>query len=96
VALVVKNLHANAGVIRDTGSIPGSGRSPGGGNGNPFQFSCLENLTDRGAWWASVHRVSKGQTQLKRLNTHARTRQASTCLMHISFRGRYSSPPSWR
>ena len=52
VALVVKNLHANAGVIRDTGSIPGSGRSPGGGNGNPFQFSCLDVY--RGLWWATV------------------------------------------
>ena len=95
-ALVVKNLHANAGVIRDTGSIPGLGRSPAGGDGNPLQYSYPENPMERGAWWASVHRVSKGQTQLKRLNTHARTRQASTCLMHISFRGRYSSPPSWR
>ena len=72
--LLVKNLHANAGVVRDTGSIPELGRSPGGGNGNPFQFSCLENLTDRGAWWAAVHRVSKSQTRLKRLNTQARTR----------------------
>ena len=71
---MVKNLHANAGVVRDTGSIPELGRSPGGGNGNPFQFSCLENLTDRGAWWAAVHRVSKSQTRLKRLNTQARTR----------------------
>ena len=48
-ALVVKNLPANAGDIRDVGSIPGSGRSPGEGNGNPFQYSCLENSTDGGA-----------------------------------------------
>ena len=49
VVLVVKNLPANAGDVRGVGSIPGSGRSPGGGNGNPFQYSCLKNLMDRGA-----------------------------------------------
>ena len=49
-ALVVKNLPANAGDIRDMGSIPASGRSPGGGNGNTLQYSCLENPMDRGAW----------------------------------------------
>ena len=47
----------------DPGSIPGSGRSPGEGNGNPFQYSCLENPMDRGAWWATVHWVSKSQTK---------------------------------
>ena len=52
VALVVKNPSANAGDIRDVDSIPGSGRSPGDGNGNPLQYSCLENSMDRGAWWA--------------------------------------------
>ena len=51
VVLVVKNLPANTGDIRDVGSIPGVGRSPGGGYGNPLQHSCLENPTDRGAWW---------------------------------------------
>ena len=56
-ALMVKNLLANAGDVRDTGSIPGSGRSPGEGNGNPLQYSCLENLMDRGAWRATFHRV---------------------------------------
>ena len=56
VALVVKNLPASAGDIRDTGSIPGWGRSPGGGgHGNPLQYSCLENPMDREAWWAPVH-----------------------------------------
>ena len=50
VVLVVKNLPANTGDLRDTGSIPGSGRSPGGGYGNPLQYSCLENPTDREAW----------------------------------------------
>ena len=62
VALVVKNLCANAGDKRDSGSIPGLGRSPGGGHGNPLQYSCLENPMDRGAWWATVHRVTKSQT----------------------------------
>ena len=50
VVLVVKNLSADAGDVRDMGSIPGLGRSPGGGHGNPFQYSCLENPMDRGAW----------------------------------------------
>ena len=52
---MVKNLHASSG---DLGSVPGSGRSPGGGNGNQFQYSCLEN-PDRGVWWATVHGVAK-------------------------------------
>ena len=52
--LVVKNLPANAGDIRDLGSIPGSRRSPGGGHGNPLQYSCLENPMERGAWWGTV------------------------------------------
>ena len=67
VAIVVKNLSmpANAGDIRDTGSILGLGRSPGGGHGNSFQYSCLENSMDRGAWRATVHGVAKSQTQLK-------------------------------
>ena len=51
---IVKNLPANAGDARDMGSIPESGRSPGVGNGNPLQYSCLENFMDRGAWWATV------------------------------------------
>ena len=59
VALVVKNPSANAGDIRGSGSIPGLGRSPGGGRGNPLQYSCLENPTDRGDWWATVHRVTE-------------------------------------
>ena len=61
-ALVVKNLPANAGDIRDVGSIPGSERRPGEGNGNPLQYSCLENPMDRGAWQATVHEVAKSQT----------------------------------
>ena len=61
-ALVVKNLPANAG---DTGSIPGLGRSPGGGHGNPLQYSCLENPTDRGVWWATVQGFAKSHIGLK-------------------------------
>ena len=59
VVLVVKNLPAKAGDMRDQGSTPGSGRSPGEGNGNSLQYSCQENSMDRGAWWATVHGVTK-------------------------------------
>ena len=59
---VVKNPLANAGEAGDSGSIPGSGRSPGGGHGNPLQYSCLETPMDRGAWRARVHRVAMGPT----------------------------------
>ena len=62
VALMVKNLLASAGDTGDVGSIPGSGRSRGGGCGNPLQYSCLENPMDRGAWWAMVHRVAESTT----------------------------------
>ena len=71
VALVVKNLTVNAGDARDMGSIPGSGRSSGEGNGNPLQYSCLENPMVRGAWRATVHGVAKNQTGLKQLSAHA-------------------------
>ena len=57
VALVVKNLPANAGDVREVGSIPGLGRSPGGGHGHPLQYSCLENPVDRVTWQATVHSV---------------------------------------
>ena len=70
VALVVKHLPANAGDIRDEGLIPGSGRSPGEGHGNPLQYSCLEKSMDREVWWAAVHRIAKSQTRLKLLSTH--------------------------
>ena len=56
---MVKNPPGSAGDLRDTGSIPGSGRSLGGGHGNPLLYSCLENLMDRGAWQGTVHRVAK-------------------------------------
>ena len=60
---VVKNcLPMEEKQAEDVGSIPGSGRSPGGGNGNPLQYSCLGNPMDRGAWWATVHEITKSQT----------------------------------
>ena len=62
---MIKNLPPNVGDIRDTGSIPGSGRPPGGGHDNPVQYSCLENPTDSGDLRATVHRAAKSWTQLK-------------------------------
>ena len=59
---MVKNLPANAGDTGGAGSIPGLGKYPGGGNGNPLQYSCLENPKDKGAWEAVVHGVTKSQT----------------------------------
>ena len=66
-------ISCSAGDTGDLGLIPGSGRSPGGGHGNPLQYSCLENPMDRGAWWATVHGVTKSQTRLinyTRVYTH--------------------------
>ena len=65
-----KEPSGHAGDVRDTGLTSGLGRSPGEGNGNPFQYSCLKKPMDRGAWQAIVHRVAKGPTQVKRLSTH--------------------------
>ena len=62
VVLVVKNLPGSAGDLREADLIPGLGRSSGGGHGNPLQYPCLDNLMDRGAWLATVHRVSKSGT----------------------------------
>ena len=64
VALVVKISPASAGDRRDTGLIPGSGRSPGEGNGNPLHYSCLENSMDRGVWWATVHGVTQSRREV--------------------------------
>ena len=81
VVLVVRNPRANAGDIRDVGSIPGSGRSSGGGHGNTLQYTCLENSMDRGPWQATVHRVAKNRTQLSDLaNMHAQ----QYCLLFFS------------
>ena len=70
-----QNSHAIPTVqeTQETGSIPGSGRPPGGGHGNPFWYSCLEKPVDREAWWTTVHGVAKNQTQLMQLSTHAHT-----------------------
>ena len=70
VALVINNLPANAGDSRDLGSIPRLGRSPGKGNDNPLQYSCLENPMYRGTWQAMIHRVTKSHMRLKWLSTH--------------------------
>ena len=69
-ALVVKNPPVNAGDIRDAGSIPGLGRSHRVGDGYPLQYSCLESPMDRGAWWATVHRITVSQTRLKLSSMH--------------------------
>ena len=66
---VVKNSPVSAG---DVDSIPGLGRSPGGGNGNPLQYSCLDNLMDRGAWWATVHGVAKSWMKIESMCAHVR------------------------
>ena len=70
VVLVVKNSPAKAGDIRNVSLIPGLGTFPGKGNGNPLQYSCLENPMDRGAWWATVHGTAKSRTRLKWLSMH--------------------------
>ena len=67
---MVKNSLANAGDARDTGSVPGSGRSPGVGNSNPLQYSCLDNSMDIEAWQATVHEVAKSWTRLKQISVH--------------------------
>ena len=76
---VVKILLANAGNVRDAGSITGSGRSPGGGHSNPLQYSCLENHMDRGAWWATVHGVIKSQKWPKHPHMQGAFVQDTTC-----------------
>ena len=74
----VKNLPANAGDEGEAGSIPGLGRSPGGGNGNPLQYSCLENPMDRGAWWATVHGSQRvGHDRVTNTFTLASTKNCS-------------------
>ena len=67
--LAIKNPPANARDARDAGSIPGSGRTPGGEHGNPLQYSCLENPVDRGALWSAAHRVAQSRSDLA-YNTH--------------------------
>ena len=72
---MIKNPPADGGYVRDTGLIPGLGRSPGGGKGTLLQDSCLENPKDRGAWRATFHRVTKSQTQLRNLNNSRKDSQ---------------------
>ena len=74
---MIKNLSANAEDIRDMGSIPGLGRSPGGGHGNPLQYSCWDNPMDRGAWHANIHGVAQSRIQLKRLGICMPMRETS-------------------
>ena len=76
----VKTLPANAGDARDMGLTPGSGRSPERENGNRLQYSCLKNSMDRGAWWATVHGVTRSQTQLSDLTTTGANKE--TCPRH--------------
>ena len=80
VAHLVKNLPANTGDLKDTGSIPGWGRSLGGGHGNLLQYSCLENSMDRGAWWTTVHGVTQSRTRLKRKEDPGRIQGEDGCL----------------
>ena len=83
--LVVKNLPPHTGDVREWGSIPASGRSPGGGRGDPLQYSCLENLMDRGAWRAAVHRVTQSQTRLKWPSAHACLPEGGLLLSSVRF-----------
>ena len=79
-----KESASNLGATGDVGWTPGSGRSPGGGNGNPLQYSCLENPMDRGDWGVTVHEVAKSRTQLKRLSMHL---QGVSGLHHLTRTG---------
>ena len=74
---MVKNQPANAGDTGDSGSVPGLGGSPEKGNDNPLQYPCLKNAMNKGAWWATVHRVAKSQTRLS-THTHVGTFQTAT------------------
>ena len=76
-ALVVKNPPVNVGDVRDVGSIPGLGSYPGEGHGNPLQYSCIDNLVDRGAWQATVHRVAQSWTRLKQLSMQSNNAAAN-------------------
>ena len=89
VVLVVQNLPVNAGDIRNIGSIPGWGRSPGEGHGNPLQYLCLQNPMDRGAWRVMVHRVTKSWTRLKRFSAYARITD------QVKGKGAFYEPPGF-
>ena len=85
VAVVVKNPLANAGDLRDAGSIPGLGRSAEEEHGNPLQYSCLENPMDRGPWWAAVHKVTESRTRLKQPSMHACIGEGNGNPLHYSY-----------
>ena len=95
VVLVVKNLPANARDVTDVGSIPRSGRSPGGGNSNPQQYSCLENPMDRGAWQATVHKDVKSWTRLKWLSMHIHPLGLRFACSLSSVLGVWDTNPRW-
>ena len=90
-----KESACNAGAAGDVGSIPGSGRSPGGGQGNPLQYSCLENPMDRGAWRATVHGVMKSWTRLKQLSMHAHERDVWVSLVAQGVKHLPASQEMW-
>ena len=89
-ALVVKKLPANAGDLRDVGSIPWLGRFLGGGHSNPHQYSCLKNPMDRATWWATLHRVAKSWTKLKRPSTQKFTKTGRVGIRNIKTLGKFN------
>ena len=92
VAQIVKNLPAMQETwVRSLGSIPGSGRSPGEGNGNPFEYSCLEDPMDGGAWWATVHRVAKSQRRLSDFTHSPNLRSFLSLFLQMYFLYRFPS-----
>ena len=98
VVLMLKNPPANAGDLRDAGSIPESGRSPGGANGNPLQYPCLENPLDTGIWRATVHRVAQSWTRMKRLSTQTGKTFSAWCTILWALQMHMVTQPlsSWR
>ena len=98
VVVVVKHLPANAGDTGDAGLIPGLGRSSGG-DGNPLQYSCLENPLDRGAWWATVHGAAKSWTCRKQLSMYKQTKNLQK-LIQVTLEISRSQPsfsyPTWK
>ena len=93
---MLKNLPVSAGDLRDAGLVSGSGRSPGGGHGSPFQYSCLENPMDRGAWRATVHGVTKSQTRPKRLSTHRQGKAERGKVSKKNMKRAQMNPPKYK